>query len=197
MKRLSFVAALASVALFGCAAQAQTYQDWSGTIIPGITNVPFPYTHMGPGQYNFTPSTSTALNPPSGARYAVVCSKVRLPSRIHNRRPNNSNVEHRPGLACRAMRTTDRDGRDCELSHLFGRPRECGILQMMRTFARFAVAASIFLTPSTQYAQMVPGVSGPMSPTSSTSGSSVPVTPSATPPCLLDISVSLCTGGLS
>jgi hypothetical protein len=76
MKRLSFVAALASVALFGCAAQAQTYQDWSGTIIPGITNVPFPYTHMGPGQYNFTPSTPTALTPPSGARYAVVCSKV-------------------------------------------------------------------------------------------------------------------------
>ncbi len=67
---------------------------------------------------------------------------------------------------------------------------------MMKTVARLAIAASIFLTPSAQYAQMVPGVSGPMSPTrSSTSGGGV--TPSATPPCLLDISVSLCTGGLS
>ena len=47
MKRLSFVAALASAALFGCAAQAQTYQDWSGTIIPGITNVPVPVHSYG------------------------------------------------------------------------------------------------------------------------------------------------------
>ena len=76
MKHLTFAAALASAALFGSAAQAQTYQDWSGTIIRAITSVPFPYTHMGPGQYNMTPSTATALNPPSGARYAVVCSKV-------------------------------------------------------------------------------------------------------------------------
>jgi hypothetical protein len=67
---------------------------------------------------------------------------------------------------------------------------------MMRTVARLAIAASIFLTPSAEYAQMVPGVSGPMSPTSS-SGGGGPVTPSATPPCLLDISVSLCSGGLS
>ena len=66
---------------------------------------------------------------------------------------------------------------------------------MMKTVARLAIAASIFLTPSAQYAQMVPGVSGPMSPTSSSGGGTV--TPSATPPCLLDISVSLCTGGLS
>jgi hypothetical protein len=79
MKRPSFAAAFASAALFGCAAQAQTYQDWSGTIIPGVTNVPFPYTHLGPGQYNFTPSTATSLTPPSGARYAVVCSKVGAP----------------------------------------------------------------------------------------------------------------------
>ena len=62
MKRLLFAAALASAAVFGCAAQAQTYQDSSGTIIPGVTNVPFPYTHLGPGQYNFTPSTATVLN---------------------------------------------------------------------------------------------------------------------------------------
>jgi hypothetical protein len=68
---------------------------------------------------------------------------------------------------------------------------------MMKTVARLAVAASIFLTPSTQHAQMVPGVSGPMSPTSSSGGGGGPVTPSATPPCLLDISVSLCSGGLS
>jgi hypothetical protein len=67
---------------------------------------------------------------------------------------------------------------------------------MMRTVARLAIAVSIFLTPSAEYAQMVPGVSGPMSPTNG-SGGSGPVTPSATPPCLLDISVSLCTGGLS
>jgi hypothetical protein len=67
---------------------------------------------------------------------------------------------------------------------------------MMRTVARFAIAVSIFLAPSTQYAQMVPGVSGPMSPSSSGGGGS-PVTPSATPPCLLDVSVSLCSGGLS
>ena len=66
---------------------------------------------------------------------------------------------------------------------------------MMKTVARLAIAASIFLTPSAQYAQMVPGVSGPMSPTSGSGGGGV--TPSATPPCLLDISVSLCTGGLS
>ena len=71
---------------------------------------------------------------------------------------------------------------------------------MMKTVARLAIAASIFLTPSAQYAQMVPGVSGPMSPTSSSGGGGGgggTVTPSATPPCLLDISVSLCTGGLS
>jgi hypothetical protein len=68
---------------------------------------------------------------------------------------------------------------------------------MMRTVARLAIAASIFLTPSAEYAQMVPGVSGPMSPTSSSGGGGGPVTPSATPPCLLDISVSLCSGGLS
>ena len=68
---------------------------------------------------------------------------------------------------------------------------------MMKTLARLAIAASIFLTPSAQYAQMVPGVSGPMSPTSSSGGGGGPVTPSATPPCLLDISVSLCSGGLS
>jgi hypothetical protein len=68
---------------------------------------------------------------------------------------------------------------------------------MMKTVTRLAIAASIFLTPSTQYAQMVPGVSGPMSPTSSSGGGGGPVTPSATPPCLLDISVSLCSGGLS
>jgi hypothetical protein len=68
---------------------------------------------------------------------------------------------------------------------------------MMRTVARFAIAISIFLAPSTQYAQMVPGVSGPMSPTSSSGGGGSPVTPSATPPCLLDVSVSLCSGGLS
>jgi hypothetical protein len=67
---------------------------------------------------------------------------------------------------------------------------------MMKTVARLTIAASIFLTPSAQYAQMVPGVSGPMSPTSS-SGGGGGATPSATPPCLLDISVSLCTGGLS
>ena len=66
---------------------------------------------------------------------------------------------------------------------------------MMKTVARLAIAASIFLTPSAQYAQMVPGASGPMSPTRSSSGGGG--TPSATPPCLLDISVSLCTGGLS
>jgi hypothetical protein len=68
---------------------------------------------------------------------------------------------------------------------------------MMKIVARLAIAASIFLTPSTQYAQMVPGVSGPMSPTSSSGGGGGPVTPSATPPCLLDVSVSLCSGGLS
>jgi hypothetical protein len=68
---------------------------------------------------------------------------------------------------------------------------------MMRTVARLAIAASIFLAPSAEYAQMVPGVSGPMSPTNGTGAGSGPVTPSATPPCLLDISVSLCTGGLS
>ena len=69
---------------------------------------------------------------------------------------------------------------------------------MMKTAARIAIAASIFLTPSTQYAQMVPGVSGPMSPTSSfVGGSGGGATPSATPPCLLDVSVSLCSGGLS
>ncbi len=68
---------------------------------------------------------------------------------------------------------------------------------MIKTVARLAITASIFLTPSAQYAQMVPGVSGPMSPTSSSSGGGGGVTPSATPPCLLDISVSLCTGGLS
>jgi hypothetical protein len=68
---------------------------------------------------------------------------------------------------------------------------------MIKTVARIAIAASIFLTPSTQYAQMVPGVSGPMSPTSSSGGGGGPVTPSATPPCLLDNSVSLCSGGLS
>jgi hypothetical protein len=68
---------------------------------------------------------------------------------------------------------------------------------MMKTVARLAIAASIFLIPSAQYAQMVPGVSGPMSPTSSAGGGGGPVTPSATPPCLLDISVSLCSGGLS
>jgi hypothetical protein len=67
---------------------------------------------------------------------------------------------------------------------------------MMKSVARLAIAVSIFLTPSAQYAQMVPGASGPMSPTSS-SGGGGSVTPSATPPCLLDISVSLCTGGLS
>ena len=67
---------------------------------------------------------------------------------------------------------------------------------MMKTVVRLAIAASIFLTPSAEYAQMVPGVSGPMSPTSN-SGGGGPVTPSATPPCLLDISVSLCSGGLS
>jgi hypothetical protein len=69
---------------------------------------------------------------------------------------------------------------------------------MMKTVARLAIAASIFLTPSTQYAQMIPGANGPMSPTSgSSNGGSGTVTPSATPPCLLNISVSLCTGGLS
>jgi hypothetical protein len=68
---------------------------------------------------------------------------------------------------------------------------------MMKIVARLAIAASIFLTPSTQYAQMVPGVSGPMSPTSSSGGGGGPVIPSATPPCLLDVSVSLCSGGLS
>jgi hypothetical protein len=67
---------------------------------------------------------------------------------------------------------------------------------MMKTVARLAIAASMFLTPSTQYAQMIPGVSGPMSPTSS-SGGGGPVAPSTAPPCLLDISVSLCSGGLS
>jgi len=68
---------------------------------------------------------------------------------------------------------------------------------MMKTVARLAIAASIFLTPSAQYAQMVPGISGPMSPTSSSGGGGGGVPPSATPPCLLDISVSLCSGGLS
>ena len=68
---------------------------------------------------------------------------------------------------------------------------------MRKTVARLAIAASMFLTPSAEYAQMVPGVTGPMSPTSSSGGGGGPVTPSATPPCLLDMSVSLCSGGLS
>ncbi len=70
---------------------------------------------------------------------------------------------------------------------------------MMKAVARIAVAASLFVTPSTEYAQMVPGVGGPMSPASSSGGGGGgnPVTPSATPPCLLNMSVSLCTGGLS
>ena len=68
---------------------------------------------------------------------------------------------------------------------------------MMKTAARLAIAASIFLTPSTQYAQMIPGANGPMSPTSGLSSGGGIVTPSATPSCLIDISISLCTGGLS
>ena len=53
---------------------SQTYRDASGTIVPGVVPLPYAYTPLPPGQHNLAPITASALNVPSGARYATVCA---------------------------------------------------------------------------------------------------------------------------
>ena len=72
-----FLVCLALLVLLLLAVQkacAQTYKDRLGTVVQGQVEVPFPYTPMAPGQYSLAIASSTALTPPTGARYAAVCA---------------------------------------------------------------------------------------------------------------------------
>ena len=53
---------------------SQTYHNSAGTIVPGVIPLPYSYTPLSPGQHNLTPTSSTALTVPAGARYATVCA---------------------------------------------------------------------------------------------------------------------------
>jgi hypothetical protein len=71
------LAGVCAVTVF-CAgpALAQTYRDSAGTIVPGVIPLPYAYTPLGPGQHNISPTTTTALTVPIGARYATVCAST-------------------------------------------------------------------------------------------------------------------------
>lgn len=58
------------------AANAQTYRDAGGTIVPGVVPLPYAYAPLPPGQHNLSPSSPTALTVPAGARYATVCAST-------------------------------------------------------------------------------------------------------------------------
>jgi hypothetical protein len=68
-------AALA-LALIACAADAQTYRDSGGSIVPGVMPLPYAYTPLPPGQHNVAPTSATALTVPAGARLATVCASA-------------------------------------------------------------------------------------------------------------------------
>ena len=57
-------------------ALAQTYVDSSGTVVPGVAPIPFPFTPLAPGQHNLAPTGATGLAVPAGARYATVCGST-------------------------------------------------------------------------------------------------------------------------
>jgi len=76
MKGFKGALALALALALAPAASAQTYRDWSGTIVPGVFPLPYGYTPLSPGQHNLAITSSTALTIPTGARYATVCAST-------------------------------------------------------------------------------------------------------------------------
>jgi hypothetical protein len=65
-----------ALAVAASPAAAQTYLDRSGTIVPGVVALPYPYVPLSPGQHNLAPTSATALTVPGGARFATVCAST-------------------------------------------------------------------------------------------------------------------------
>ena len=67
----------AVLVMFGaCVADAQTYRDSGGSIVPGFVPLPYAYTPLSPGQHNLAPTSATGLTVPAGARYATICAST-------------------------------------------------------------------------------------------------------------------------
>src|SRR5208283_1635936 len=75
MPKRALCATIALVLIAG-SAFGQTYRDAGGSIVSGVMPLPYAYTPLAPGQHNLSPTSSTPLSVPAGARYATVCAST-------------------------------------------------------------------------------------------------------------------------